>query len=316
MLKNKVLTAFMLIGAVGLFGIKSASAQSDFELDLLSESKEKPAVTEKKKQKSSSTATKTFSETLESPDENKNQNNNESETWLKSLFSSGTEKILKATDPKEAAAEKKRLEQVLLRRRSNAANLDISGVKLRMTPKEIEEILTRQGYRKVLQTYEIPNFIKWRSEELCRQSGVIGFERLNACATRVSEENGYRFIEHETYNRSSSKETINVFYTSTFTDNLAHRIYYVSNIPMSFSKASKNVYINNLKVYDFWQRIDLRYGAPDNKSEVKWGLGGKKPYLRAETGKLELVDPMLKNMDMARMLNEDSRFANMPYYTF
>lgn len=316
MFKNKVLTVIMLFLAGGLFIIKSAAAQADFELDLLSEDKEKPAQTGKKEQKASNKEAKTFSETLENPDENKTQNSSESETWLKSLLSSGTEKILKATDPKEAAAEKKRLEEVLLRRRSNAANLDISGVKLRMSPKEIEDILTRQGYKKVLQTFEIPNFIKWRSEELCRQGGVIGFERLNACATQVSEENGYRFVEHETYTRSYSKETINVFYTSTFTDNLAHRIYYVSNIPLSFSKASKNVYINNLKVYDFWQRIDLRYGEPDNKSEIKWGLGGKKPYLRAETGKLELVDPLLKNMDMARMLNEDSRFANMPYYTF
>lgn len=285
--------------------IKSAAAQADTQKDVQNTTEN----TDKQNKK-------TFSEVLEDSEVSDNDNDEETETWLNSLFSSGAEKILKAQDAYEAEEDKKRIEQVLLRRRSNAANLDISGVKLRMNPKEIEEILTKQGYQRVLQTFEIPNFIKWRSEELCRQSGVIGFERLNICATRVSEENGYRFIEHETYNRQSTKETINVFYTSTFTDNLAHRIYYVSNIPMSFSKASKNVYINNLKVYDFWQRIDLRYGAPDNASEVKWGLGGKKPYLRAETGKLELVDPLLKNMDLARMVNEDSRFANMSYYTF
>ncbi len=163
---------------------------------------------------------------------------------------------------------------------------------------------------------EIPNFIKWRCEELCRQHGVIGFERLNACATRVASENGYNFVNHETYNRYSTKESIDVNYSSSFTGNLAHRIFYQSSVPLSDSKASNRVYINNLKIYDFWRRIDLKYGPPDNTSEVKWGLGGKKPYMKARTGSLELVDPLLKDLDTARMFNEDTRLANTNYYTF
>ena len=60
----------------------------------------------------------------------------------------------------------------------------------------------------------------------------------------------------------------------------------------------------------------MKYGQPDNLSEVKWGLGGKKPFLKAATGRLELTDPLLKELDRARMLNEDTRFANTQYYTF
>jgi hypothetical protein len=85
---------------------------------------------------------------------------------------------------------------------------------------------------------------------------------------------------------------------------------------MSTSKASNNVYINNLKIYEFWRRIAAKYGEPDNATEVKWGLGGKKPYLKAQTGTLELVDPILKDLDISRMINEDSKLANAQYYNF
>lgn len=328
MIKNGLLTLTALWITGTIVFATEAVAQSAFDIDLFnapSKQTTQKQVDAAPKEKKSGVDTKNgFNESLALTDEevggdkkaDSSSYNNESETWLQSIFTKGTEELFKSQDPKVLAAEKKRIEQVLMNRKSNAANFDISGIKLRMKPEEVEKIMLSNGFRRIVQTTEIPNFIKWRSEELCRQHGVIGFERLSACASKVSEANGYRFIEHEIYNRQLTKEKIEIFYTSTFTDNLSHRIYYVSDVPLYDSKASKHVYINNLKVYEFWRRIDLRYGEPDNASEVKWGLGGKKPYLRAETGKLELVDPLLKDLDMSRMLNEDTRFANTQYYTF
>lgn len=241
---------------------------------------------------------------------------NESENWLKSLIMGSKKEITAEIGEDDLSSEERENIRQVLNQRKNAAMFDISGIKLRMTPEEIFNTLTAQGYKRIVQNMEIPNFIRWRSEELCRQHGVIGFERVNACATRVAEENGYNFVERETYNRYSTKESIDVYYTSSFTNNLSHRIFYKSSVPLSDSKASNNVYINNLKIYDFWKRIDLKYGPPDNTSEIKWGLGGKKPYLKAKTGYLELADPLLKDLDMARMFNEDTRLANTNYYTF
>jgi len=282
------------------------------EFDLFSEAapKEKASVVDTKK---------TLTENLEQDKEPEKKDESESESWLKALLTKGTS-VLKPKSEKEVIAEEKRIQKVLQSRKSNAANLDISKVKLRMTPKEVEDVLKAQGYKKLSQRFNIPNFIKWRAEELCRMHGVVIFEKLNACAVKVAAENGFQFVEYELYNRYASKESIEVYYTSTFTDNLAHYIYYKSHIPLFDGKSSKNIYLNNLKIFDWWQRIDMKYGEPDNKTEIKWGLGGKKPYLKAgsgaETGTLELADPLLKNLDAARMLNEDTRFANTPYYTF
>ena len=76
------------------------------------------------------------------------------------------------------------------------------------------------------------------------------------------------------------------------------------------------VYLRNLKVYDFWKKINQKYGAPDNKQDVTWGLGGNKPYLKATTGFLLLEDKLLQDLDVNRMSREDQRFIHSDTYTF
>ncbi len=318
MRKNRYLTSALWLMACALASAAPVLAQSEMDLLLFEKKNQSTAVSPKPDTgvNIKESLTDNLSKGKKNASSSNTADNSESESWLKSLISKGTSEIFKNTDEKTKAMEEQRIEQVLMNRRANAANFDISGIKLRMSPEEVEKTMTAQGYRKILETMEVPNFIKWRSEELCRQHGVIGFERLNACATRVAKENGFQFVERQVYNRYITRESIEVYFTSTFTDNLAHRIYYKSSVPISDSKASKNVYLNNIKVFDFWRRIDLKYGKPDNETEVKWGLGGKKPYLKAGTGKLELADPLLKSLDVARMLNEDTRFANTQYYSF
>lgn len=325
MCKNSKLILWILCLSGGLSLAAPVLAQSEMDL-LLSEKKNETAgsdidlgidintsLSDNLAKSSTTNSKESKTATQETAKENDEE---ESENWLKSLIMGSKKKIAEDGTIAENDEDENEIRKLIVSQRKNAALFDISGIKLRMTPEEVGKVLLAQGYKRISQNMEIPNFIKWRSEELCRQHGVIGFERLNACATRVAVENGYNFIERETYNRYSTKESINVYYSSTFTGNLAHRIFYKSSVPLSTSKASNNVYINNLKIYDFWKRIDLKYGPPDNTSEVKWGLGGKKPYLKAQTGSLELADPLLKDLDTARMFNEDTRLANTNYYTF
>ncbi|MBQ2886014.1 MAG: hypothetical protein IJE43_20020 [Alphaproteobacteria bacterium] len=304
----------LLAFIIGLFiNIGAVYAQNSDDVDLLSEM---DILMDEKKKEAKTTENNDVEETTFSEKfDKKKKNKNESESWLSS-FLSGMKKADDVGIEKNTEEDKKRIERVKRNIRSNAANFDISKIRLRMKPEQVNKILEKQGYRRIVQTFAIPNFIRWRSEELCRLNGVIGFERLNACATGVSKENGYQYIDKEVYNRFSTKESLTIHYTSTFTDNVAHHIFYKSYLPMSESRASNRVYINNLKIYDFWQRISFKYGEPDNKSEIKWGLGGKKPYLKASTGALELADPLLVTLDSKRMFNEDTRLSNIQYYHF
>ncbi len=297
-----------------LFEKKHEMSQNDSEIDLGVDVHN--TLSENLAKKSSKNEDDDTNETNDISEDKPIIQKNESENWLKSLIMGSIKEPATEYAGDELSSEEKENIRQMLNQRKNAAMFDISGIKLRMAPEEVFNTLTAQGYKRIVQNMEIPNFIRWRSEELCRQHGVIGFERVNACATRVAEENGYNFVERETYNRYSTKESIDIYYTSNFTNNLSHRIFYKSSVPLSDSRASNNVYINNLKIYDFWKRIDLKYGPPDNTSEIKWGLGGKKPYLKAKTGYLELADPLLKDLDMSRMFSEDTRLANTNYYTF
>ena len=288
-------------------------APEEFDIETITDSKNKNK-NEVLDDKSDDINTKDIKDEVDEED-NDNNEQEPSETWLRSLLREGSKNFFKSEEEK-IIAESEEFSKKILKQKSNAAFFDISGVKLRMSPKLIEEKLVNQGYTKVVETMEVPNFIKWRSEEICRTNGIVGFERLKTCATKIAQENGYQYVNRQSYSRQSTRETIDITFSSTFTNNLSYRIFYKSNVTFSQSKSSKNIYLNNIKIYDFWRRVALKYGDPDNKTEVKWGKGGKKPYLKAKIGELELFDPLLLSLDTTRMFQADSRLSNTKYYNF
>lgn len=202
------------------------------------------------------------------------------------------------------------------KKRSNAAVFDISGVMLTMTYAQAEAALTKRGYKKISQKLEIPNFIKWRNEEACRNNGVVGYERLNNCVVKLARKGKYEYIAQTQFNNFSTKETVTVYLTSNFTGNKVYKVTYRTEAANIAGNNAKSKYLRNIKVFDFWKKISQKYGEPDNKQDVIWGLGGNKPYLRAATGLLLLENKMLKELDYTRMSREDQRFLNTDTYTF
>ena len=132
----------------------------------------------------------------------------------------------------------------------------------------------------------------------------------------MAKKDGHEYLYYAKYAKFDSKEDIEVFFTSNFTDNKVHKIIYRSGIPAVVGNSPKAIYLRNIKVYDFWKKINQKYGTPDNKNNVTWGLGGNKPFLKASTGYLLLQDPMFVEMDYTRMSREDQRFIHSDYYNF
>lgn len=200
--------------------------------------------------------------------------------------------------------------------RSNASVFDISGVMLRMSTKQVDETMQNRGFKKIMQKYQIPNFIKWRNEETCRNVGVVGYERLDACVVERSKKDKQQYVQVAKYSKFDTKEEIEVTFTSNYTDNKVYKIIYKSMAASVTGNSAKAVYLRNIKIYDFWKKINQKYGAPDNKEDVTWGLGGNKPYLKAQTGNLLLEDPMFRELDYTRMSREDQRYMNTDLYSF
>lgn len=200
--------------------------------------------------------------------------------------------------------------------RSNAAVFDIAGVMLRMNKEEVEDNLRKRGYQKVKDTFDIPNFIRWRNEEKCRNNGVVGYERLENCIVTMAKKNNYQYLSLARYMKYKTQEEITVNFTSNFSGNKVYKISYKSMSTSLKGSSPKAIYLRNIKIYDFWKQVNRKYGAPDNKENATWGLGNKKPYLQAGTGMLVLEDPMLRELDFSRMSQEDQRFLNTGLYTF
>lgn len=200
--------------------------------------------------------------------------------------------------------------------KSNASVFDISGVMLRMNMKQVEKTMQNRGFRKLLQRYQIPNFIKWRNEEYCRNTGVVGYERIDACIHQKAKQDNHQYVQTLKYAKFDTKEEIEITLTSNFTDNKVHKIEYRSMTTNISGNSPKSTYLRNIKVYDFWKKINQKYGKPDDKENVTWGMGGNKPFMKAATGYLRLEDPMLRELDYTRMSREDQRYLNTDLYSF
>ncbi len=202
-------------------------------------------------------------------------------------------------------------------RRSNASVFDISGIMLRMNLPQAEATMAKRGFKKVSQKFEIPNFIKWRFEEQCRNAGVVGYERLASCVVKAAKENKHQYVESEKFVKYDTQEEISINLTSNFTNNKIYKIVYKSMSARKIQGSGQKVqYLRDIKVYDFWRKINRKYGVPDNREDVIWGMGGNKPYMKAATGFLLLEDPMLKELDYTRMSREDQKYMNTNLYNF
>jgi hypothetical protein len=202
-------------------------------------------------------------------------------------------------------------------RLSNASVFDISGIMLRMSLTQVEAIMTRRGFKLMSQKFEIPNFIKWRYEEQCRLAGIVGYERLASCVVKAAKDNNYQYVSGAKYIKQDTQEEIDVSFTSNFTNNKVYKVSYRSSMPRHLrGNSQRTQYLRDIKVYDFWRKINQKYGIPDNKQDVIWGMGGNKPYMKAATGFLFLEDPMLRELDYTRMSREDQKFMNTNIYNF
>ena len=231
------------------------------------------------------------------------------QTWVGSLVDKVTQKGADIISPNVAQNNQNK-------KRSNASVFDISGVMLRMSYKQAADALTKRGYKITSAKYEIPNFIRWRYEEMCRNQGVVCYERLASCVTRLAKKNNYQYVYEAKFDNFKTKETVSFFLTSNFTGNKVFKIIYQSEAANIRGSGPKADYLRNIKIYDFWKKINQKYGYPDNQEQVIWGMGENKPFLQAATGRLLLYDKMLQDLDYTRMSREDQKFMNTAVYTF
>ena len=140
---------------------------------------------------------------------------------------------------------------------------------------------------------------------------------MASCVVKAAKENNHQYVESEKFMKYDTQEEITINLTSNFTNNKIYKIVYRSMSAGRIRGSSQKIqYLRDIKIYDFWRKINRKYGVPDNKEDVIWGMGGTKPYMKAATGFLLLEDPMLKELDYTRMSREDQKYMNTNLYNF
>lgn len=300
--------------------ISPAPAPEKVEIPMIQEAPVSTATVEEKKDTPTVAKDQTLTDTLSeaAPDKAlaiKLPGADTAGTWINKIKTPITGGVSKSSEP-DLSLESMVQKAKKTKNRSNASVFDISGAMLRMTFEQIDKILTQRGYKRSVQKLDIPNFIRWRNEDKCRSSGVVGYERLANCVIKIARQDKHEYIETAAYAKFDTKEDIEIRFTSNFTNNKAYKIVYKSEALNIGGNSPKMMYLRNIKIFDFWKKINQKYGAPDNKDDVMWGLGGNKPYMQAGTGRLILEDPMLRELDYTRMSREDQRFMNTNLYSF
>ncbi len=83
----------------------------------------------------------------------------------------------------------------------NASALIISGAMLRMSFQQVDDILTRRGYRRTMQKLDVPNFIRWRNEDQCRVHQALSVMNGWKLRAAKSQKDGHQHVERAMYSK-------------------------------------------------------------------------------------------------------------------
>ena len=82
---------------------------------------------------------------------------------------------------------------------------------------------------------------------------------------KAAKENNHQYVESEKFVKYDTQEEISISLTSNFTNNKIYKIVYKSMSARKIQGSSQKVqYLRDIKVYDFWRKINQKYGVPDN----------------------------------------------------
>lgn len=210
----------------------------------------------------------------------------------------------------KAKEEKENLSLFERRRREigdsdiNVESFDIAGMMLGMTPADIMEVATANGFSVKFQNRKIPPFLQWKYKKECLKETAFSYAALKQCIRETAWKSQEEYISRLQFEKPEMKEKIVVEFTSTFGGNQAYRIHYVSKGDHSLGSTSEARYQKSRRRRDFLYAVMQKYGQPDDEDALLWGMKDEGAYLEADISPALMdVSLTLENMDLT---DEDS----------
>lgn len=174
-------------------------------------------------------------------------------------------------------------------------DFDIAGIMLGMNFDEAQFIARETGLYvnrpKNSVVYSVYSDWKYNLDYECRQSGIYAPAKLDACIKSLARSRGVMYASELHLVRDVTGETIDVYFTSNATDNVAWKIVYKNDVDEMPGDGEKFANQREKKIWSWWQNVLDKYGAP-NSGNDKWVSSDNAydPLMTAYYGELELVD--------------------------
>ena len=175
------------------------------------------------------------------------------------------------------------------------AQFDIAGIMLGMDFDSVQMIARENGLYtnrpKESVIYSMHPDWRYNLDYECRRSGIYAPAKLNACINSLARSRGVLYASELHLVRNVTGETIDVYFTSNATDNVAWKIVYKNDVNEIEGDAEKFANQRDKKIWAWWQNVLEKYGNPNSNTD-RWVSSDNAfdPLMTAYYGELELVD--------------------------
>ncbi len=206
---------------------------------------------------------------------------------------------------------------------ANVSGFDISGIMLGMSFEEVYNTI-KGGNASLYATrptngivYTIWPEWKYNLDYECRQNGVVIPEQLDKCINGLAQTRGLLYASEMHLIRSSTGETIDVYFTSNATDNVVWRIVYSNDVDKLEGIGQKFEDQREKRILSFWQGVLDKYGIP-NSGEDKWisSTNAYDPMMTAYYGQLDLIDSGRHASDQVKNVQQSRENFHGKSYAF
>ena len=182
---------------------------------------------------------------------------------------------------------------------ANVSLFDIAGIQLKMTPEEVVEKIAEAGFEVKFKDSKIPQLDEWKYHRQCLAQQSYAYGAKKNCIRNTAKIENREYVNRIVFENKAKRESVNVDFTSPYTQNQAYRIYYVSKGDHSLGATEEGRYLKTKRRREFLNTLVKKYGMPDDESAMLWGIVGRGAVLHAEISNTFLdVSLMLEDLSM------------------
>ena len=207
-------------------------------------------------------------------------------------------------------------------RPANVGGFDLAGVMLGMSFDDVHTLFYHQDNlytprRENSIIYTMHKDWKYNLDYECRQQGIVIPTELEQCINTLGRNRGLLYASEMHLERSSTGETLDIYFTSNATDNVVWRVEYNNDVNEVEGSAEKFENQRQKKILAFWQNVLDKYGAPNSGTD-KWlsSSNAYDPMLTAYYGSLVLEDKGRNAADIAQSVIQARQNFRAKSYAF